>query len=107
MPGADQHRAFLDLEQAGDDTPLDPHRPVLTAIARPAVGNGTLHLRLDQPDRQSRWTSTRKERLATTLVCRSRRRESPREDRLRVATAPTARTAATVAAPARTPHAAR
>ncbi len=106
MPGTNDDWAILDVQQAGDDATSYLCRAVLASVGRQAVGKGGCDLCLEPRHRPSRWTSTRKERLATTLVCRSRRRERRRGDRLRLATAPTARTTATVAAPARTPPAA-
>ncbi len=105
VPSTNDDRAILDVQQTGDDPINNPCRAVLASGGRQAVGKGGCDLCFEPGHRPSRWTSTRKERLATTLF-RSRRRERRRGDRLRLATAPTARTAATVAAPARTPPAA-
>ena len=106
MPSVDDDRAVLDVQQAGDDATGDPGRAVLAPVGRQAVGKGGCYLCFERLHRPSRWTSTRKDRLATTLPRRSRRRPSRRGEPLRALTAPTARTAATVAAPARTPPAA-
>jgi hypothetical protein len=105
VPGTNDDWAILDVQQAGDDAASYPCGAVLAPVGRQAVRKGGCDLCLEPRHRPSRWTSTRKERLATTF-CRSRRRKRRRGDRLRLATAPTARTAATVAAPARTPPAA-
>ena len=37
LPGPHQDRAALDVEQPGGDAPLDPHHPVLAAVARQPV----------------------------------------------------------------------
>ena len=102
-----------DVQQPGGDPAADPQRAIVAAAAaagraraaapRPRAG-GSLERRPRPAQRPSRWTSTRKERLATTLPARSRRRERRRGARVFEPTALTARTAATVAAPASTPR---
>ena len=108
LPGPDQDRAALDVEQAGGDAAADPHHAVLAAVAGQADGRGRLDLQLSSgagpphgAQRPRRWTSTRKERLARTFVgALACAREPPRRALARADGAPTARTAATVAAPA-------